>query len=110
MAPSPNRSNGRDGRGRFAVGNAGGPGNPFAKSVGELRKALFDAVTAEDLRAVTQMLIRKAKGGDVAAARELLDRTLGKSQMMVALNGTLGMPNVKALPADVIADIVDPKV
>jgi hypothetical protein len=32
-------SNGRDERGRFAVGNPGGPGNPFAKRAAALRKA-----------------------------------------------------------------------
>ena len=42
----------RDASGKFAQGNPGGPGNPHAKRVGELRTALLDAVTPEDMRAV----------------------------------------------------------
>ena len=34
---APAGDNGRDARGRFAPGNAGGPGNPFARRVAELR-------------------------------------------------------------------------
>lgn len=73
--PSPN---GRDGRGRFAAGNPGGPGNPYAKRVGELRAALVEAVSAEDMRAIVGKLVEEAKAGDVRAIRELLDRTLGR--------------------------------
>jgi len=76
--PSPNGPNGRDRAGRFTRGNAGGPGNPHAAHVAKLRSALLDAVTPEDMRAVARALIAKAKRGDVAAARELCERTLGK--------------------------------
>ena len=34
----------RDARGRFAPGNQGGPGNPFARRVAALRQSLLDAV------------------------------------------------------------------
>jgi hypothetical protein len=60
------------------VGNRGGPGNPHARRVGELRSALLEAVTPADLKAVVRALIKKAKGGDVPAAREVIERTLGK--------------------------------
>ena len=76
--PSPNGPNGRDASGRFAQGNAGGPGNPHAAQVGQLRRALLDAVTAEDIRAIAAKLVEMAKDGNVAAIKELLDRTLGK--------------------------------
>lgn len=77
--PSPNGSNGkRDASGRFAVGNAGGPGNPYARQVGALRSAMIGAVTPEDLAAVTARLVALARGGSVPAIREVLDRTLGK--------------------------------
>lgn len=36
------------------------------------------AVTPEDMEAVIAMLIERARGGSIAAAKELLDRTLGK--------------------------------
>lgn len=72
-SPSPNGSNG----GRFAKGNPGGPGNPFAKRVAELRSALFDSVTAEDLKTVVLSLLSQAKAGNVASIKELLQRLLG---------------------------------
>jgi hypothetical protein len=75
--PIPNGENGRDNAGRFSTGNAGGPGNPYAKRVGQLRRALLDAVSEDDLQAVIQAMVRKATGGDVAAARILFDRCLG---------------------------------
>ena len=73
--PSPN---GRDGRGRFAPGWRGGPGNPHAKRVGELRSALLAAVTPEDMATIVGKLVELAKAGDVRAIREVMDRTLGK--------------------------------
>ena len=77
MQPSPNGSNGRDSGGRFVKGNGGGPGNPYARRVARLRSALFKAVTPEDIREVVTALLNSAKGGDVSAARELLQRLLG---------------------------------
>jgi hypothetical protein len=78
--PTPPFGDGRDSRGRFAPGNSGGPGNPHAKRVGTLRAALLDAVTPEDIAAVTAALVEKARSGDVMAAREILDRCLGKAE------------------------------
>lgn len=81
MTPSPDGPNG-DGRdaatGRFVVGNRVGRGNPLAARVAALRKALFDAVTEEDITAAIKALVTQAKNGDVAAIRELLDRCIGK--------------------------------
>jgi hypothetical protein len=82
-APSTNGSNGPTNRspgGRFAKGNAGGPGNPFAAKVARLRKTMLASVTPADMREVVAALLAKAKSGDVAAVRELLERTLGKPQ------------------------------
>jgi len=64
--------------GRFAPGNAGGPGNPYAARVGELRSALLDAVKPGDLAAIAQTLVAAAKGGDVAAAKVVFERVLGR--------------------------------
>jgi hypothetical protein len=74
----PPADGGRDAHGRFAAGNPGGPGNPFARQVGALRCALLKAVTPEDLAAVAQALLRQAREGNVAAAKLLLSYTLGK--------------------------------
>ena len=84
--PTRNGRNGRDAFGRFAKGNAGGPGNPYAAQVGRLRRALLDAVTADDLREIIAALINKAREGDTAAAREVLDRCLGKSEASHRVN------------------------
>lgn len=78
-SPSPNGSNGkRDASGRFAAGNPGGPGNPYARQVAQLRAVILDAVTEDDLKAIVAGLIERAKDGDLAAAQELFNRLLGK--------------------------------
>ncbi len=71
--------NGRTVRGRFAKGNSGGPGNPNAKRVADLREALLSAITPKDIQDVAMALMKRAKAGEVAAIRELLDRLLGKA-------------------------------
>ena len=80
---SPSR-NGRTASGRFAKGNPGGPGNPHSRRVAALREALLESVTEADIRAVAKALVSKAKGGDIPAVRELLDRLLGKGDDKVA--------------------------
>ena len=72
-----NGTGGRDADGRFASGNRFGRGNPYASRVHELRKAFLDAVTPDDVRQVVAALTREALDGNVAAARELLQRALG---------------------------------
>jgi hypothetical protein len=84
--PSLNGANGP--RGRFPPGNPGGPGNPFARQVNALRARLYQAVTEEDLQEVVQALLAKAKGGNVPAIRELLDRLIGKPPQAVHLAGS----------------------
>lgn len=74
-----NGSNGRDNSGRFAKGNSFGRGNPQAKRAQALRSALFAAVTEEDVKAIVRKLVQEAKDGDTVAAREVLDRTIGKA-------------------------------
>ena len=78
VKPSRNGSDGRDERGRFAPGNVGGPGNPHAKQTGKLRSAMLKAVTEKDMRAVVMKLVELAKSGNVPAAKEVLDRCLGR--------------------------------
>jgi hypothetical protein len=77
-SPSANGANGRDQRGRFAKGNPGGPGNPFARRTAQLRRVLSMAVTDEDIAAIAQQLLEQAKAGDVAAARLLLSYAIGQ--------------------------------
>ena len=69
---------GRDRQGRFVRGNAGGPGNPFARRVAQLRRTLCETVTEEDMQEVAKKLVEQARQGDVAAARLLLSYTIGQ--------------------------------
>ncbi len=65
--------------GKFAAGNPGGPGNPHGGQVARLRAAMLEAVTPEDMRAVTRKLVEMALEGDLKAIDLLLNRTLGKA-------------------------------
>lgn len=89
VAPSTNEpangnGKGRGARGRFAPGNPGGPGNPHAADVGRLRAKFFagirDADVDKALATIREIMgDAKAKHADrLAAARELLDRVIGK--------------------------------
>ncbi len=78
VQPSTKGSNGRDEHGRFLPGHPGGPGNPHAKQTGKLRSAMLKAVTEKDMRDVVMKLVELAKSGNVPAAKEVLDRCLGR--------------------------------
>ena len=69
---------GRDADGRFAKGNAGGPGNPYPRRVAALRQALLSCVTEEDIIAVAKAVIEEAKTGSIPAANLLFQYVLGK--------------------------------
>jgi hypothetical protein len=120
--PSTNGDNGRDVRGRFAKGNTGGPGNPFARQMARLRRAFCKMVTEEDIQAVARQLLEQAKAGDVAAARLALSYTIGKPaeavnpdtldldeweifrRSPVALDDLRGI--VEGIPVDVVGPLV----
>ncbi len=78
---SPNPGNGpeRDARGYFVKGNKGGPGNPQIAQVARYKKAIWEAVSTEDVQRVIRAMVDKAiNEGDVAAAKVVLERTAGK--------------------------------
>ena len=68
----------RDPLGRFAPGNKGGPVNPFARRLGMLRCALVRRIKPEAVEAIADVLIDRAKAGDVAATRLVLSYGIGK--------------------------------
>ena len=76
--PTPNGDYGRDESGRFTKGNPGGPGNPYARRVAQLRSTLLQAVGDEGLTDIIRGLVTAAKGGDVAAAKLVLSYVLGR--------------------------------
>lgn len=69
--------------GRFAPGNKGGPGNPHAATVGRYRAAILKCCTPEDVVDVFRAMMDKAKAGDVAAAKVVLDRVLGPNTALL---------------------------
>src|SRR5262245_59218805 len=71
-------TSGRSEDGRFAPGNGGGPGNPFARRTAALRNAAQKSASEQDVAEVMAALKFKAKGGDVAAARLWLAYAAGR--------------------------------
>ena len=69
---------GRDLQGRFCKGNPGGPGNPFARQVAELRQAFVDRADPARVAALVDKLWDMALAGDTAAAKLVLAYTLGR--------------------------------
>ena len=67
-----------DSKGHFARGNKGGPGNPFARQVGQLRKRILEALGTERFDRVLEAVIEKAEKGDIPAAKLLFQYALGK--------------------------------
>lgn len=105
--PSANGDNGRDARGRFAEGNPGGPGNPHAGQVAKLRSALLDAVSATDVEEIIQGVLKRAKEGDLRAAKMLLDYSIGRPRPAAELpdESTSNMTN----PPVHVTVVMDPE-
>ena len=69
---------GRDQRGRFRVGNPGGPGGPRRRT-SELRRAAEEAITPEHVAAMVRKATRMGLEGDLAAMRLVFERTCGRA-------------------------------
>ena len=98
---------GRDARGRFAIGNTAGQGNPLHRRACELRRELLD-VAGPALPQVVAQLVRRAVEGDVMAARVLLDRMLGTARQEAPEStqidlGPLGTPQAVTAAAATVA-------
>ena len=101
---------GRDQRGRFAPGN---PGKPKGARHRVTRHC--EALMAADAEAITGRVIEAAKGGDLAAARLVLDRVSPpRREATVAvdlpeMNGAADLPGaVNAILAAVAAGDLSP--
>ena len=79
-APTENgvAAEGRDEAGRFSKNNKGGPGNPFARQVAALRKAMLEGVTDEDMKEIMAKAVERAKQGDAQARKFVASYTIGK--------------------------------
>src|SRR5919201_518145 len=76
------KAEGRDARGRFVKGNAGGPGNPFAGQTARLRRVLLEEISEADLRQVVFTLVLRAKAGNLHAIKLVLQYAVGKPTEM----------------------------
>jgi len=65
--------------GRFAKGNPGGPGNPFARKLAAIRRAICEAVTEDEFRALARQFLVQAQHGDIAAGKLLLNYAVGRT-------------------------------
>ena len=65
--------------GQFLPGNQASTGNPNIAKVAKLKAAIVEASTVEDIRSIMRSLLRMAQSDNVYAAREYLDRVVGKS-------------------------------
>ena len=79
--PQPGRTAG----GQFAKGNQAAKGNPYTRKAAEMRKALYSAVTADDIRQIVETLKAQAMRGDLKAIAILFDRVLGTAQAGIDL-------------------------
>src|SRR4051812_7613380 len=111
-------TDGRDGAGRFAAGNRGGPGNPFARQTAAFRKAIRSAVSEQDLADIARGVRAKALGGDLSAARMLFTHAAGRRgptadpdtldahEMAVRRGSTASPEDMKALFESVPASLL----
>lgn len=78
---------GRDNRGRFTPGNkaASADKRPYTRKAAELRRALYNAVTASDIARIVETLKAQALEGNLKASALLLDRILGTAQQGIDL-------------------------
>jgi hypothetical protein len=75
---APLASGDREDNGRFAKGNPGGPGNPFAREVAAMRRAFMNRVSARDLEDIADKMVALAKDGNVQAAKFIFSYMIGK--------------------------------
>ena len=76
--PSEPRGNGRGTNGKFLPGNKCGRGSPLAGMASKLRAAMLKAVKVGDVKSIIGAMVNKAKGGDVSAAKLVLQYTVGE--------------------------------
>jgi hypothetical protein len=92
----------RDDRGRFSRGNPGGPGNPHTKRATELHAAVAETLTPTRLQMIIASMLKAViDRQDVAAARLLLDRALGRPRPELAKPMSMDLPEGLATPHEI---------
>src|SRR4051812_48044978 len=77
-APETAAPSGREKNGRFAKGNPGGPGNPYARKVAAIRKQMLEFMTPERTVQYMAILWDFTVKGHAWAAKLLGEYTAGK--------------------------------
>jgi hypothetical protein len=77
-AEKPKEPEQRDAAGRYAKGNKGGVGNPFARNVAMIRKCFFSAVTENEMTCLVRLIFHMAMEGDLKAAGVLFKYMIGQ--------------------------------
>jgi hypothetical protein len=96
---------GRDKLGWFTAGNRIAVGNR-TRRMQELRRALLDCATEDDVRELYRGLLKSARDGDTAAAKVLLEHLVGRPSQQVELSGPDGRslgPDVAGLAVTILA-------
>ena len=81
--PESQTNAGRGLDGRFAEGNPGGPGDPFARQRAARHQAFLDQVSVERIGLIANKLLAMAWAGNLAAAKLLFLYAIGKPQPAV---------------------------
>ena len=69
---------GRDANGRFARGNAGGPGNPHARHCARMLAQFRNLISDEKMSEIILVLADKAAAGDITSIKMVLNYKIGK--------------------------------
>ena len=93
------KNEGRDERGRFTLGNPGGPGGA-RRPQSELRRAAEEAITVEHVAAMVRKATRMGLEGDLSAMRLVFDRTCGRAPEASADTEPLGISLPRLRTAD----------
>ena len=101
----------RDGNGRFLQGSAPGPGNPYSAKVNALRRDLLAATDPADVLAIWQVLIEKAKAGNLRAGELILERLLGRPTTALDVEALKALEATEAyeLRARVMSTLLRPR-
>jgi hypothetical protein len=109
-AASATPNEGREANGRFAPGNPGGPGNPFARKVAGLRTALIDAVTPQDITEIMYLVVFNAKAGSLEWTKFLFQYAVGKPRPAVNPDtldlDELTLTQASAVPVEAVKEFV----
>jgi hypothetical protein len=105
-------NNGKDPMsGRFLAGHKFGgksPGSPVAKRMGELRRAILEATTVEQVTAAFGKLYEVAMTGDVPALALYLSHVVGRPKETVEISGPdgqgLSLATVVAVITEALGD------